>query len=61
VATREIVAVEIVRALVGSIGLVASVPISTALAARVLSSQQDGGADGNELEVTGQHHPEVQA
>ncbi|WP_083915138.1 YibE/F family protein [Ilumatobacter nonamiensis] len=36
VATREIVAVEIVRALVGSIGLVASVPISTALAAFVL-------------------------
>jgi len=38
VATREIVAVEIVRALVGSVGLVASVPISTALAAKVLSS-----------------------
>ena len=38
VATREVVAVEIVRALVGSIGLVASVPISTALAARVLAS-----------------------
>ncbi len=36
VATREIVAVEIVRALVGSIGLVASVPISTALAAAIL-------------------------
>jgi uncharacterized membrane protein len=38
VATREIVAVEIVRALVGSVGLVASVPISTALAATVLAS-----------------------
>jgi uncharacterized membrane protein len=38
VATREVVAVEIVRALVGSIGLVASVPISTALAATVLAS-----------------------
>ena len=38
VATREIVAVEIVRALVGSIGLVASVPIATALAAKVVSS-----------------------
>ncbi len=38
VATREVVAVEIVRALVGSIGLIASVPISTALAAKVLSS-----------------------
>jgi uncharacterized membrane protein len=37
VATREIVATEIVRALVGSIGLVSAVPISTALAARVLT------------------------
>jgi uncharacterized membrane protein len=37
VATREVVATEIVRALVGSIGLVASVPISTWLAARVLT------------------------
>jgi uncharacterized membrane protein len=36
--TREVVAVEVVRALVGSIGLVASVPISTALAAKVLAS-----------------------
>ena len=41
VATREIVAVEIVRALVGSIGLVASVPISTALAAAILGSVRD--------------------
>jgi uncharacterized membrane protein len=39
VATREVVAVEIVRALVGSIGLVASVPISTALAAAVIGSR----------------------
>jgi uncharacterized membrane protein len=39
VATREVVAVEIVRALVGSIGLVASVPISTALAAAVVGSR----------------------
>lgn len=38
VLTREIIAVEIVRALVGSIGLVASVPISTYMAARVLTS-----------------------
>jgi uncharacterized membrane protein len=36
VATREIVAIEIVRALVGSIGLVASVPVSTWLAAVVV-------------------------
>ena len=39
VATSEVVAVEIVRALVGSIGLVASVPIATALAATVLKSR----------------------
>jgi uncharacterized membrane protein len=38
VATREIVAIEIVRALVGSIGLVASVPIATALAAKVVTA-----------------------
>ena len=38
VATREEEAVEDVRALVGSIGLVASVPISTALAATVVGS-----------------------
>lgn len=38
VTTREIVAVEVVRALVGSIGLVASVPISTWLAARVFTT-----------------------
>ena len=37
VATQEIVAVEIVRALVGSIGLVSAVPISTYLAARIVS------------------------
>ncbi|MEO6122068.1 MAG: YibE/F family protein [Ilumatobacteraceae bacterium] len=37
VSTSEVVATEIVRALVGSIGLVASVPISTWLAARVLT------------------------
>ena len=41
VATREIVAVEIVRALVGSLGLIASVPISTALAAKVVSTTDD--------------------
>lgn len=36
IATREVVAVEIVRSLVGSIGLVSAVPISTWLAAVVL-------------------------
>lgn len=37
---REVVAVEVVRALVGSIGLVASVPISTWLAARALTGRE---------------------
>ncbi|CAN5368859.1 hypothetical protein BH23ACT3_BH23ACT3_02530 [soil metagenome] len=39
VLTREVIAVEVVRALVGSIGLVASVPISTYMAARVLTTE----------------------
>jgi uncharacterized membrane protein len=38
VSTREIVATEIVRALVGSIGLVAAVPISTGLATLIVTS-----------------------
>lgn len=40
VSTREIVATEITRALVGSIGLVASVPISTWLATIVATSER---------------------
>jgi uncharacterized membrane protein len=36
IATSEVVATEIVRSLVGSIGIVASVPITTALAVWVL-------------------------
>ena len=42
VATREIVAVEVIRALVGSIGLVSAVPISTYLAARIVTIDGDG-------------------
>lgn len=38
--TREVVAVEIVRMLVGSIGLIASVPLTTALAAWILTGEQ---------------------
>jgi uncharacterized membrane protein len=46
VLTRELVAVEIVRTLVGSIGLVASVPIATWLAASaVASAPVDGSAE----------------
>ncbi|MEV7170213.1 YibE/F family protein, partial [Streptomyces sp. NPDC093224] len=45
VANSELVAVEIVRTLVGSIGLVASVPVTTALAALVVSADRpDAGA-----------------
>ncbi|KUJ67969.1 hypothetical protein ACZ90_23445 [Streptomyces albus subsp. albus] len=47
VATSEFVAQEIVRTLVGSIGLVASVPVTTALAALVVSADRPAaGAPG---------------
>ncbi|MET9426265.1 MULTISPECIES: YibE/F family protein [unclassified Streptomyces] len=46
VANSEIVAQEIVRTLVGSIGLVASVPVTTALAALVVSADRPGTAGG---------------
>jgi uncharacterized membrane protein len=45
VITGESIAVEIVRALVGSIGLVASVPITTGLAALVVSRTGPGGPE----------------
>ncbi|MEW1658332.1 YibE/F family protein [Streptomyces sp. NPDC093707] len=47
VASSEVVAEEIVRTLVGSIGLVASVPVTTLLAALVVSADRPGpgGAD----------------
>ncbi|MGW1586585.1 YibE/F family protein [Streptomyces sp. NPDC002386] len=44
VANSELVAEEIVRTLVGSIGLVASVPVTTALAALVVSADRPGSA-----------------
>ncbi|WP_438452472.1 YibE/F family protein [Streptomyces asiaticus] len=46
VATSEIVAEEIVRTLVGSIGLVASVPVTTALAVLVVSADRTPAVDG---------------
>ncbi|MFF4156849.1 YibE/F family protein [Streptomyces sp. NPDC001678] len=46
VATSEIVAEEIVRTLVGSIGLVASVPVTTLLAALVVSADRHDGGKG---------------
>ncbi|MEV0638070.1 YibE/F family protein [Streptomyces sp. NPDC050619] len=60
VANSELVAEEIVRTLVGSIGLVASVPVTTALAALVVASDRPGtetvtpaGATGTEAAGTG--------
>ncbi|WP_029391212.1 YibE/F family protein [Streptomyces xiaopingdaonensis] len=46
VATSEVVAEEIVRTLVGSIGLVASVPVTTLLAALVVSADRGKGPAG---------------
>lgn len=46
VANSELVAEEIVRTLVGSIGLVASVPVTTALAALVVSADRPGAGPG---------------
>ncbi|GHG59503.1 YibE/F family protein [Streptomyces griseocarneus] len=46
VATSEIVAEEIVRTLVGSIGLVASVPVTTVLAALVVSADRHTAGKG---------------
>lgn len=45
IATSQIVAVEIVRTVVGSIGLVLSVPLTTALAALVLTPVEAEGGD----------------
>ncbi|MFD4546375.1 YibE/F family protein [Streptomyces sp. NPDC058466] len=49
VANSELVAEEIVRTLVGSIGLVASVPVTTALAALVVSADRPATAPSAEL------------
>jgi uncharacterized membrane protein len=51
ISTREVVAAEIVRTLVGSIGLVLAVPITTALAAFALhtgGARPEGAADADE-------------
>lgn len=45
IVTGELVAVEVVRMLVGSIGLVAAVPVTTALAALVIGTAPASGAD----------------
>jgi uncharacterized membrane protein len=53
VVTGELVGEEIVRTLVGSIGLVASVPITTALAALVVTSTAERGAAGTGATTVG--------
>ncbi|MFJ5996842.1 YibE/F family protein [Streptomyces sp. NPDC092370] len=52
VANSELVAEEIVRTLVGSIGLVASVPVTTALAALVVSADRTGAEPAAEASGT---------
>jgi uncharacterized membrane protein len=47
VANSEVVATEIVRTLVGSIGLVASVPVTTWLAAVAVGSSSSASADAD--------------
>ncbi|WP_234315052.1 YibE/F family protein [Streptomyces globisporus] len=53
VANSELVAQEIVRTLVGSIGLVASVPVTTALAALVVSADRPASGGGKPAAVRG--------
>jgi uncharacterized membrane protein len=48
IATTEVVAVEIIRTLVGSIGLVLAVPITTGLAAAMLAGADDPEATAEE-------------
>lgn len=56
--TSELVAVEVVRMLVGSIGLILAVPITTALAAAVLTGREDphGGHDHGAHDHGGHDH-----
>lgn len=63
IVTSEIVATEVVKTLVGSLGLISAVPITTALAA-MLASRRDPteiaasrGARGHAVDTLGQHIP----
>jgi uncharacterized membrane protein len=49
--TGEVVATEVVRTLVGSIGLVASVPITTALAVAVVGARREPREDTDDEEI----------
>lgn len=55
IVTSETVAVEIVRALVGSIGLIAAVPLTTAMAAALAVAQPATAIDGRDAHA-GHHH-----
>ncbi|WP_033321268.1 YibE/F family protein [Streptomyces yerevanensis] len=61
VANSELVAEEIVRTLVGSIGLVASVPVTTALAALVVSADRPGSASPAQTPTQAQPPEQAQA
>ncbi len=52
VLNSEIVAIEAVRTLIGSIGLVSAVPLTTWLAA-VMASEDAGGGHGHGASITG--------
>ncbi|MFD9444526.1 YibE/F family protein [Streptomyces sp. NPDC060006] len=59
VANSELVAEEIVRTLVGSIGLVASVPVTTALAALVVAADRPGDAAPAQQQPQPQPQPQT--
>ncbi|MFE1799209.1 MULTISPECIES: YibE/F family protein [unclassified Streptomyces] len=61
VANSELVAAEIVRTLVGSIGLVASVPVTTALAALVVSADRPGDTAPAQQPQPQQPQPQAQS
>ncbi|WP_189322116.1 YibE/F family protein [Streptomyces flaveus] len=61
VANSELVAEEIVRTLVGSIGLVASVPVTTALAALVVSADRPGSVSPTQTPTQAQPPEQAQA
>ena len=61
VVTSEIVAEEAVRTLVGSIGLVACVPLTTVLAAVVVTAARRRSGTGPPLAKTGEAPPSVRA
>lgn len=58
VANSEVVATEIIRTLVGSIGLVASVPLTTWLAAAVVAGRDRRRPTGSVPAASPQHGPE---